>query len=157
MTREELEALLTLPEHKIVEVEFEIPKTSVIIKCGFPLTMNQELDELGQVVGEYYAGNDYAIVKGKDVSVANAKGYLTGRITRIIDNYDGPRITGWAVNKIDPALHEQYEVQEARITRLHEKLDMIWNWKDGTSKLDILLDELLALEQAEAEAINETL
>lgn len=156
MTREELTALLTLPDHKFVEVQFERPKATVILKCGFELTTQQELDELGQVVAEFYTGTDYAVVRAADIPGSNLSGYLVGKIVKVIENYNGSRIDAWVVQKVDNANHQEYVNQETRITRLHEKLDIIWDGKDGTSKLDILLDEYIAAEQAEAEAVNET-
>jgi len=156
MTREELTALLTLPDHKIVEVQLERPKATVILKCGFELSIQQEVDELGQVTAEYYTGTDYAIVRAEDIPGSNQTGYLVGRIIKVVENYKGPRVDGWVVQKVDNTDHHEYVNQESRITRLHERLDVIWGGKDGTSKLDILIEEYIAAEQAEAEALNQT-
>lgn len=83
--------------------------------------------------------------------------FSVGRVIREVPNYKGPRIIDWVVSKIDKTEHQTFIDQEARITNLHKKLNVIWGEKDGTSKLDILFEELLQKEQEEASAINETL
>ncbi len=155
MTREEFNALYALPEHKIIEVSVNVLAKPVIVKCSFPLTMQQELNDLDEVVNEFYAGNDYVVLRAEDFPGTIKQGFITGRVTRILDNYSGERIKAWVVQKIDMISHNELEAQETRITRLHERFDMLWNQNDISAKADVLFEEYLALEQAEAEALDQ--
>ncbi len=155
MTREKFNALYALPEHKIIEVSVNVLPKPILVKCSFQLTMRQELNELSEVVNEFYSGNDYVVLRAEDFPGTIKEGFITGRVTKIINNYSGERIKPWVVQIIDRTAHSELETQENRVTRLHEKFDMLWNQNDISAKADVLFDKYLEIEQAEAQTIDQ--
>ena len=155
MTREELDLLLELPQHQIVELSFAKPKVTKLYKCGFNLTMEQLGDYESEFLSKAYMGVDYGVVLGKSINI-NDK-YAVGRITRIITNYKGPRITDWLIQKIDITNFNIANAQESRITDAILELNKLWKSKNETAKLDILFDEYMAAKEKEAAVVNQEL
>lgn len=138
--RQELELLLKLPTHIVVEVDFVYPKMRKVYNYAGVLN-----------IGEHgYIGNDYVIVKG----LYPGHEYSVGRISKVITNkIDDNR--EWIISKIDVTAHDLLVAQVNRIKRLHSILDKLWKNKQGAVKLDILFADLIAKEQEEARALNE--
>jgi hypothetical protein len=169
MTKEELDLLLILPEHKFIKIQALGSRRTAIVKCSYPLTMitdvtivthvelvdGLEVEKTEEVVTSEYAGNDYVIVEGKTISNPSDKFVIAHVLQEVPQPVE--RITDWVIQKIDFATHDKQKNQESRITDLNAELDLIWKQKDSTLKTNILLEEYLAKKILEAQIIDEKL
>jgi hypothetical protein len=142
VNRIELEKLLTLPEHKIVEVIHGRRNQKVILRCSIPLNyVEVTIDE----ITETRLGRTIVVIPGETPS-----SYEIGEVINVLTKPPTEPV-GWVVQKVDFTSYDEVVNQEIQIESLNLKLDTIWKKKDGTTKLDVLYDELIAEEQAAAE------
>jgi len=144
MDRLELETLLTLPEHKKVEVVIGRQQVKKVFKCNIPLNYIEEVHEEETI---QTLGVNFVVVP----SDTNPKvKYEVGQIVRICK--DETPAEEWVVQKVDFENYDNLVGQQKQIQELHKTLDAKWVQKTGSAKLDVLYDEIVADAQAAAEA-----
>lgn len=154
MTRAELDALFTVPDHKVVTLKFDRPKKEMKFKTAAVLQTQTESDEEGKE-RTFYSLNDYLVVEGSVVGLQEP--FVVGRVIAVHEDYTVPRILHWATEDASIQKFNDLNGMEARITDLHSRLDAIWSRKTKGEKLDVLFDEYISEVQAEATLENEIL